>query len=455
MARTTAKRMVLAVVLSLAGASGAAADDRVDIGGFAGMHTFSRDNELGQVDVDDADSPDNSLAFGIRVGYALTDLVTAEGELALMPSSARTSNVDLFVIGWRAHGLVHLLGPTRRWRPFALLGGGALTASSTDTDLFDNDTDALFHAGLGVKLGVGRTWGVRADARVLFPPSTESRFATGEFEFLVGLYRTFPPEEKQPAPSDQDGDGITDDVDRCRDRAEDPDKFEDEDGCPDPDNDGDGILDAKDRCPNEPETANGIDDTDGCPEQDADSDGIIGTQDQCPNQPEDVDNHEDDDGCPEPDNDNDGILDRVDQCPDEPETKNNFEDEDGCADTVPTAVQQFTGTIEGIQFKTNSSQILQSSHATLDAAAKVLTDHPNVRLEIQGHTDSDASEAHNLDLSQRRADAVKTYLVGKGIDAARLDAKGYGESQPVADNATKEGKTKNRRVDFVLVGQGP
>jgi OOP family OmpA-OmpF porin len=444
--------MLLTVVCCFAGAREATASPQIEIDGFGGLHTFSNENELGQVDVADADSPKNSPAFGIRVALALTGLLTTEAELAVMPTSARDSDADVVVFGWRGHAMLHFLGPKSRLRPFVLAGGGALTSSSNEDDVFLDDTDALFHGGLGVKIGLGKTWGLRADGRVLFPPSSDDDFATGEFEFLLGIYKTFLGGDE--APGDRDGDGITDDADRCPAEPEDVDRFEDPDGCPDPDNDRDGIPDGTDQCPLEAESKNGIDDTDGCPEEDGDNDGIIGTSDQCPNEPEDFDKKDDTDGCPEPDNDNDGILDRADACPDEPETANNFEDEDGCPDTVPVAVQQFTGTIEGIRFKRKSAEIVKSSHKVLDAAVKVLTDYPAVRMEIQGHTDSDGTDEFNLDLSQRRADAVKAYMVSKGIDEARLESKGYGEANPIEDNAKAAGKAKNRRVEFVLIQQG-
>ncbi|HEX2574441.1 MAG TPA: thrombospondin type 3 repeat-containing protein [Polyangia bacterium] len=133
--------------------------------------------------------------------------------------------------------------------------------------------------------------------------------------------------------SDADGDGIPDALDRCPQRAEDLDGFEDGDGCPDLDNDRDGILDTSDRCPNDAEDRDGFEDDDGCPDPDNDNDGILDGVDRCPGEPEDRDGFRDEDGCPDPDNDNDGIPDTIDRCPNEPETFNAFQDEDGCPDT--------------------------------------------------------------------------------------------------------------------------
>jgi OOP family OmpA-OmpF porin len=257
-------------------------------------------------------------------------------------------------------------------------------------------------------------------------------------------------------PKDADGDGINDDVDKCPNDPEDKDGFQDDDGCPDPDNDGDGVADAQDKCPTQAEDKDGFQDDDGCPDPDNDADGIPDAADKCPNDAEDKDGFQDDDGCPDPDNDGDGVPDAQDKCPDQQETKNGYQDEDGCPDDVPKAVAKFTGAIKGINFKTGSDEILKSSNSTLDAAVKVLKDFPELKLEIQGHTDNQAMMkgskfADNMALSQARADSVKAYMVKAGIEDGRLTAKGYGDTVPVADNKTKAGQAKNRRVEFKLV----
>ncbi len=133
---------------------------------------------------------------------------------------------------------------------------------------------------------------------------------------------------------DDDKDGILDVQDKCPNKAEDKDGFEDTDGCPDLDNDKDGIADKDDKCPDVAETVNGIKDDDGCPDEDPDTDkdGILDAQDKCPNKAEDKDGFEDTDGCPDLDNDKDGILDAEDKCPNKAEDKDDFEDTDGCPD---------------------------------------------------------------------------------------------------------------------------
>src|SRR5262249_42118360 len=103
-------------------------------------------------------------------------------------------------------------------------------------------------------------------------------------------------------------------------------------------------------------------------------------------------------------------------------------------------------------FETDSAVLLDRSKALLDDVAKVLTDHPEItKVQIEGHTDSKASHRHNQKLSLERVASVKTYLVGKGIDASRLTTKGFGETKPIASNKTEEGRAKNRRVDFRIM----
>jgi outer membrane protein OmpA-like peptidoglycan-associated protein len=249
---------------------------------------------------------------------------------------------------------------------------------------------------------------------------------------------------------DNDEDGILDDYDNCMHEPEDFDEFQDKDGCPEPDNDLDGIFDAQDDCPNLPEDLDGNKDSDGCPEGDNDGDGIEDRFDRCPNDPEDIDGFQDADGCDDKDNDADGILDFQDECADNAETYNGFEDADGCPDGVPSEVQRFTGVIHGIHFEVNRAKLRLTSLPLLDDAASVLVEYPSIELEIQGHTDSDGDNEHNLELSARRAKAVVEYIVSQGVEPERLSWVGYGEDRPLYPNNSDEEKEANRRVEFHL-----
>ena len=101
-------------------------------------------------------------------------------------------------------------------------------------------------------------------------------------------------------------------------------------------------------------------------------------------------------------------------------------------------------------FRTDKADIRSKSFKLLDNIVKVLATHPAINVRVEGHTDTDGDDAHNLDLSQRRAESVVAYLAKQGIDRARLTAQGFGETQPIADNATKKGKAANRRVVFAI-----
>jgi len=105
----------------------------------------------------------------------------------------------------------------------------------------------------------------------------------------------------------------------------------------------------------------------------------------------------------------------------------------------------------GINFDVNKSTIRPESMGTLNMIVKVMQDNPALKFEVGGHTDSDGDDSYNLKLSQQRADAVKQQLISLGIDATRLKSKGYGETKPISDNKTYEGKANNRRVEFVKI----
>lgn len=263
----------------------------------------------------------------------------------------------------------------------------------------------------------------------------------------------------QPGPAkflgcpDRDGDNIPDNVDKCPDAPEDYDQHEDQDGCPESeDRDGDGVLDEKDACPDVP----GPVENKGCPLKDRDRDGILDDQDKCPDDPEDKDGYQDEDGCPDPDNDGDGILDKVDQCPDLPETKNGYKDDDGCPDINPdlVVVNRDLGKIEikqKVYFDTGKATIKSISFKLLNEVAGALKANPSMEVLVEGHTDSVGSDSLNMKLSAARANSVRDYLVGQGVEATRLTSIGFGKTKPIADNGSADGREQNRRVEFTIV----
>ena len=319
-----------------------------------------------------------------------------------------------------------------------MLGYGAIASVVDDKGVEDDDQDGVGRAGLGLRIRLTDRLGLRLEGRVQSSMAfasdwlalgDETGYSGPDFlglaSVFVNLGATRPKlwvEDKvvikDPEIPDDDRDGIHNRADRCPKDPEDPDHFEDEDGCPEADNDGDGLADAQDRCPVRAETKNGIDDQDGCPETDEDGDKIVGTMDQCPN---------------------------------EVEAYNGFKDADGCPDALPEEVRRFTGVIQGINFRNRSAVLIRNSFPLLDRAVEVLKQYPDLKIEISGHTDGRGKGDFNRELSQQRAEKVREYLLGKGIEANRIVAVGYGMDRPIASNRSESGRSKNRRIEFRIL----
>jgi OOP family OmpA-OmpF porin len=265
---------------------------------------------------------------------------------------------------------------------------------------------------------------------------------------------------EKPQPLDSDGDGVTDDLDKCPGTPKGV--KVDARGCP-LDSDGDGVPDYLDKCPGTPKGVKV--DKAGCP-LDSDGDGVADYLDKCPDTPKGV--KVDKAGCPL-DSDGDGVADYLDKCPDTP--KGAKVDMDGCpldsdGDGVPDYKDQCPNTlkgatvnsvgcwvIKGLTFDYNKAGIKPEFFGVLGQNINVMKANPTVRVELHGHTDSVGSDAYNQALSERRANAVRDYLVSKGIDSNRLTVKGLGEEDPVATNATPEGRAKNRRVELNIISR--
>ncbi len=291
------------------------------------------------------------------------------------------------------------------------------------------------------------------------------------------------PVDKVGCPLDKDGDGVADYLDKCPDVAGTkdlngcPDKDGDgiadkDDDCPDvkglqafkgcPDTDGDGITDKADRCPD----VAGSTALKGCP--DADKDGVADLDDKCANTktgykvnqegcPIDTDKDglvDEEDACPDkagslalkgcPDTDGDGVSDKEDRCP---EVKGTIANK-GCPEMAIADVKKITNIASKIFFETNSDKLKVASLAQLDELAVILKKYEAANLQIEGHADSQGKDDFNLNLSQKRTESVKVYLMSKGIMESRLTAIGFGETKPIADNNTSLGRAKNRRVEL-------
>jgi len=192
---------------------------------------------------------------------------------------------------------------------------------------------------------------------------------------------------------------------------------------------------------------------------DRDGDGIPDDDDACPDDPEDRDGFQDSDGCPEDDDerddDHDGIPNADDECPQKKETINGIEDEDGCPDGGPAKVIRKDNkllVLENIEFATSSAMIRPRSYPILNQVALMLKANDDIaRLRIEGHTDSRGSRDMNMKLSQNRAESVRKYLIMRGVDGERLEAKGYGPDRPLVDEVDQAAMQKNRRVEFIIV----
>jgi outer membrane protein OmpA-like peptidoglycan-associated protein len=208
------------------------------------------------------------------------------------------------------------------------------------------------------------------------------------------------------------------------------------------DNDKDGIPDNLDKCPDKAEDIDGDRDDDGCPDGDGDKDGIPDDLDKCPTQPEDVDGFEDEDGCPDPDNDKDGLADEKDKCPVDAEDKDGYKDDDGCADPGDSVIVLSPDRIETldaitfdrgakIQISKASFNVLGQVGATMRARTEI------VRLRITAHVHPSGNFEKDQEVSDKRAQAIRDWLVQYGIAATRVEARGFGSTKLLAPEGQK------------------
>ncbi len=256
---------------------------------------------------------------------------------------------------------------------------------------------------------------------------------------------------------DRDNDSIIDKNDSCPDKA----GLKAFNGCPDTDKDG--IMDSKDDCPaiaglsvfkGCPDTdKDGIKDSeDNCPDiagslenkgcPDTDKDGIVDALDNCPT----VAGPKENVGCPWVDSDKDGILDKDDKCP----SIFGVAENNGCPKIEVAAQQILKQAFDNLEFNSGNAIIKKTSNASLDKLAGLLVKNPMWKLEITGHTDDQGDDKVNMVLSQKRAEAVKAYLVSKGVSADKLRTFYFGETKPIAPNDTEAGRQKNRRVEMTV-----
>lgn len=235
-----------------------------------------------------------------------------------------------------------------------------------------------------------------------------------------------------PPVLDRDGDGVNDVDDKCPDTP----GIAALQGCPD--KDGDGIADGDDACPD----VAGLAKYKGCPIPDTDGDGINDEEDKCPNEK----GYARYQGCPIPDTDGDGVNDEEDKCPSRPGPASN----QGCPEIKKEVIEKINYAAKNVFFATGSYKLLPKSFKSLNEVADILKNDDLLKIQIDGHTDSQGDDAKNQTLSENRAKSVRSYLISKGVPEARTNSTGYGETKPVADNKTAAGRAKNRRVEMTV-----
>jgi outer membrane protein OmpA-like peptidoglycan-associated protein len=420
----------------------------IELGAFGTMASFAPSYDLRM-----------GLGGGGRLAYHWRPEWAVEVELGAGRASIAGGGRTVAVVLPELH-VVRTLDPARH--AWFVLGGYARPGfRGTPPGRF---TDAAITLGFGHRAALGGRLALRTELRGAYTfASGRTGRGAGHLLALVGL--SFTPGNLRAA--DADSDGIDDRRDRCpRTPAG---AVVDASGCPS-DSDGDGHLNGLDRCPNTPIGV--LTDTSGCP-VDSDHDGVYDGLDQCPGSTGGV--AVDLRGCPL-DSDGDGVNDAADRCPRSPPSA--VVDASGCpmtrdtdGDGVEDARDRCPGTparttvdpvgcqvlfaggreplvLQGVTFQRGSARLEGTSFVALDQVAASLLAHTEVRIEIAGYTDSTGSAAVNTRLSAARAGAVQVYLRQHGVPAERMHAAGYGPANPVASNATAEGRARNRRVEL-------
>lgn len=233
---------------------------------------------------------------------------------------------------------------------------------------------------------------------------------------------------------DTDKDGLTDDEDECDDIAG---PLENK-GCPWSDKDNDSIPDKDDVCPD----LAGPRELKGCP--DTDRDGLTDPNDKCPEVAGPAENN----GCPWLDSDSDGVIDIQDSCVTIPGDADNF----GCPKIKEEEKHVIEEAFSHLEFASGKEIIRKTSYPTLNDLARILKEHSkDWTLKLSGHTDNAGTPESNMLLSEKRAKAVMKYLVSKGVNSGKIVVEWFGQTQPIADNTTEEGRQKNRRVNMTII----
>ena len=408
--------VVAATSIAFLGAGSAFADAEADQGYFSVMGSYIDDDE------------DRNVQDGIRggqfgFGYAINDAFNIEGFLSVASLSGGPDQEHMGI----GVDLQRVFRRGELFSPYLHAGVGYF---SVEPVAAPDSGGLMYSAGAGFLVDIFRS-------NIALRGEWRHRIETSGIKdlndnlFSVGLQIPFG--AGTPKFVDSDGDGVADGMDRCPNTP--AGTRVDAYGC-ELDSDGDGVKDSKDKCPNTPKGVSV--NASGCA-MDSDGDGVSDGKDKCPNTPKGA--KVGPNGC-ELDGDKDGVVDRLDECPNSaPGVQVDIK---GCE--IKAVIR-----LPGVNFQTNSDRLVQGAANVLNDAVATLKKNPTITVEVAGHTDSDGAADYNESLSTRRAATVRDYLAANGIAGDRMSVRGYGESQPIADNTTRAGKAQNRRVVLRIV----
>jgi OOP family OmpA-OmpF porin len=401
-------RHTLGAVAVTAAFAAPAAAEPYQYGGWLGPHFFSDDASLGHVASASARAHlSNGVTIGGRISRALLPWLVPEVELPLVLTSTDRFDATVLWLQPRAHVRFEFQPRAPRIQPFLLAGGGVSFAASSKSDVFASDVSGSGYVGIGAHAITGRGFQIRGDFRMHVAPGVD-KAAVLEFEAGVGIWVELGAGAKRydyvdsnsgdVVDGDPDRDGFSGAKDRCPDRAEDEDGYEDDDGCPDIDNDLDHVLDIADKCPSVSESMNGFEDDDGCPE----------------------------DLPPELD-ELDGTIEGVTYDP----------GETGAGSGGRRAMRKLAKVMQ----KYPSIRVTLIGYTDDREAAPAIADLPD-----DGAGEPPDFAALSRELGLERAAVLKAILVGQGIREGRISVEGKGVDDPVGDNDKRRGRQANRRV---------
>jgi outer membrane protein OmpA-like peptidoglycan-associated protein len=402
---------------------------------------------------------------GARLGFFLTDRLAIEAEGSWVPTNA-SNDVEVKYMPLHARLVLNLPASEHVG---VLIGAGYGHSRFRDGIRL---SDHGVSGNAGVRLGLGDVTSIRIDTYVDYIPSPDN-LVKENWHWGIQPGLSFMLGGRSAGPRDRDADGVPDDVDECK-KTPAGDRV-DARGCTVKDADGDGVFDDADACADTP--AGDRVDAKGCSlPKDADGDGVLDDADGCADTPKG--DKVDEKGCTLPkDADGDGVTDDVDACADTPAGEQvdakgcGASQRDGDGDGVNDAADRCPSTpsgvevdaegcqvlfqptkktliLEGVTFETGKSTLTPESETILNGVAESLVANDSIRVQVTGHTDNTGSLALNRRLSRARADAVRTYLISRGVAEDRLTARGFGPDQPIASNKTAEGRAQNRRVEL-------